>query len=107
MSLLDTDREPGNAPAAFLGFRRRGSPCSPRWRRSAKAGLRLAVSRTDVASISWSRGNTCSPRPRWPRCSPYCWERPLQRGTDRDVLASEGLVQALPRSGPGAKPGGL
>ncbi len=26
----------GNAPAAFLGFRRRDSPCSPRWRCSAK-----------------------------------------------------------------------
>jgi hypothetical protein len=31
----------------------------------------------------------------------------FRRGTDRDVLASEGWGQALPRSGPGAKPGGL
>ena len=36
------------------------------------AGLRLAVSGTDVASIGWSLGNTFSPRLRWPRCIPYC-----------------------------------
>jgi subtilase family serine protease len=41
------------------------------------AGLRLAVSHTDVASISWSLGSTTSPRRRWPRCIPSCWERPL------------------------------
>ncbi len=41
------------------------------------AGLRLAVSGTDVVSISLSLGEHFSPRLRWPRCTPSCWERPL------------------------------
>jgi subtilase family serine protease len=40
------------------------------------AALRLAVSRTDVASISFSLGEHYFTRPRWPRCTPSCWERP-------------------------------
>ena len=39
------------------------------------AALRLAVSRTDVTSISWSWESTTSPRLRWPRCTPSCWAR--------------------------------
>jgi subtilase family serine protease len=40
------------------------------------AALRLAVSSTDVTSISWIAGEHFSLGLRWPRCTPYCWGRP-------------------------------
>ena len=55
-------------PRGPAARRRPGQRCD----RDRLAGLRLAVSGTDVASIGWSLGNTFSPRLRWPRCIPYC-----------------------------------
>ena len=63
MSLLDTDREPGNAPAAFLGFRRRVRPARRGGvvqRRSYSAeetAPELTVLRRSAARASPSMGN--------------------------------------------------